>query len=282
MVPILAGVPWDATTLGRPGARLAPAAIREELRGRLHAFDAITGETVRWEDAGDAVVGTTHEEMLEGVNALLASRWKPGATPPIGFLGGDHAVAYAGVRAVQPFFPELTVISLDAHLDLRPLDAGPSNGNWALRMIEDLRRPLVTIGYGRFSNEERSFETARRTQARLLSARELRQHGVALAVRPLEDAIGAGRDVYLSVDIDVVDQAEAPGASAPSVDGIGVQELLELLDWVSRHFLVRAFDICEVNPTVDPTGRTARLAGYAALQLFSPRPPSPPATSVTA
>ncbi|MCI4348310.1 MAG: arginase family protein, partial [Thermoplasmata archaeon] len=150
MDPILLGVPWDGTTLGRKGARLAPAAIREELRQRLHPYDAATSHIVRWHDAGDATVGSMHDEMLEGVNNAISDQWKAGARPVLGLLGGDHAVAYAGVRAVRPYFPELMVLSLDSHLDLRPRDQGPSNGNWALRMIEDFQRPLVEFGRGRF------------------------------------------------------------------------------------------------------------------------------------
>ncbi|MCI4352273.1 MAG: arginase family protein [Thermoplasmata archaeon] len=274
MDPILLGVPWDGTTLGRKGARLAPGAIREELRQRLHPYDAASGHMVRWGDAGDATVGATHDEMLDGVSNAVAEQWKAGERPVIGLLGGDHAVAYAGIRAVRPFFPELMVLSLDSHLDLRPRDQGPSNGNWALRMIEDFRRPLVEIGRGRFSNDEGLFETARKSGVHVVPASELRRRGVSRAVEPVEAVTESGRDVYLSIDIDVVHQAAAPGATAPSVDGIAVDDLLDLLEWASRRFRVRAFDICEVNPPVDPTSVTARLAGYAALSLLSRYAPS--------
>lgn len=276
MDPILLGVPWDGTTLGRKGARLAPASIREELRQRLHSYDAATSHTVRWHDAGDATVGSTHDEMLEGVNNAVSDQWKAGARPVLGLLGGDHAVAYAGIRAVRPYFPELMVLSLDSHLDLRPRDQGPSNGNWALRMIEDFQRPLVEFGRGRFSNDEGLFETARKSGVHVVPASELRRRGVPRAVEPVEAATESGRDVYLSIDIDVVQQSAAPGATAPSVDGIAVDDLLDLVEWASRRFRIRAFDICEVNPPVDPTGVTARLAGYAALSLMSRVAPEDP------
>jgi arginase family enzyme len=269
MRPTLIGVPWDITTLGRKGARLAPEAIREELRRRLHPFDAVTGRAVEWEDAGDASVGVTHEEMLEGVRGVVSDRWKNGTGSVIGFLGGDHGVAYAGIRAVCSHFPELVVLNLDSHLDLRPPEQGPSNGDWARRMLEDLHRPLVEVGRGRFSNDEGSFETARKWGVLVVPAEELRRRGVPEAMKGVEAKVEAGRDVYLSLDIDVVQQAWAPGASAPSVDGVTVEEFLDIIDWASGRFRVRAFDICEVNPSVDPTGMTARLAGYAALRLLS-------------
>ncbi len=167
------------------------------------------------------------------------------------------------------FFPNLMVISLDSHLDLRPRDQGPSNGNWALRMIEDFQRPLVEFGRGRFSNDEELFETARKGGVHLVSASDLRRQGVSRAVEPVEATTRKDRDVCLSIDIDVVHQAAAPGATAPSVHGIPVEDLLDLLDWASRRFRVRAFDVCEVNPPVDPTGVTARLAGYVTLSLLS-------------
>jgi formimidoylglutamase len=269
MNPILVGVPWDATTLGRKGARLAPSAIREELRHRLHPYDAEARRLVRWEDFGDVSVEGTHEEMLEGVSAFVSDRWREHPGAPIGFLGGDHAVAYAGIRAVRSYFPQLSVLSLDSHLDLRPEGPGPSNGNWALRMIEDFHHPLVEVGRGRFSNDEGTFESAQRLGVCVVPAAIIRERGVAGSMGPAETAIEIGSDVYLSVDIDVVHQSAAPGVSAPSVDGISVGDLLEIVDWVSRRSRVRAFDICEVNPSVDPTGLTARLAGYVALALLS-------------
>jgi formiminoglutamase len=269
MNPILVGVPWDATTLGRKGAQLAPAAIREELRHRLHPYDAEARRSVQWEDAGDARVGGTYDEMLEGVTGIVSDRWRAGPQDLIGFLGGDHAVAYAGIRAVRSHFPDLTVLSLDSHLDLRPQGRAPSNGNWALRMIEDFHHPLVEVGRGRFSNDEGTLETAEKIGVCVVPAAKIREQGVAGSLGPAEKAIALGRDVYLSIDIDVVHQAAAPGVSAPSVDGISVEDLLEIIGWASRRFRVRAFDMCEVNPSVDPMGLTARLAGYVVLGLLS-------------
>lgn len=263
----LVGVPWDATTLGRKGARLAPGAIRAEL-GRLHPFDARLGRPVAWLAGKDLTLSEEHGDLLRSVARAYeqVARSDPGS--PLVLLGGDHAVAFAGATACRREFPGLRVVSIDAHLDLRGSTGGPSNGNWATRWLENGGGRLHVLGVGRFANDAPLFERAKEQKVDWVGAWTIRENGLARSLRaPLEELRGA--DVYLTLDIDAVRQSSAPGASSPSPDGLRVEDVEGILSEVSRHAHVRGFDICEVNPTTDPSGITPRLAAHLLLAFLS-------------
>jgi formimidoylglutamase len=267
-VPVrLVGVPWDATTLGRKGARLAPSAIRHEL-GRLHPFDARSGRPVAWLAGKDLTLSEDHGDLLRSVSRAAEQGAKLDPDAPLVLLGGDHAVAFAGASALHRRFPDLEVVSLDAHLDLRDLHGGPTNGNWATRWIEEAPGKLRVWGLGRFANGAALFELAKERRVEWVPSWAIRENGTGKAVGA-SLATMRGKDVYLTLDIDSLDQASAPGASSPAPDGISVAEATELLSLVQRNARVRGFDICEVNPTVDPAGITPRLAAHLLLAFLS-------------
>jgi formimidoylglutamase len=268
MVVRLVGVPWDATTLGRKGARLAPEAIRREL-ARLHAFDAEGGHPVSWLAGRDLTLSDDHAQMVRLVSQAADQEAALDPEAPLVLLGGDHAIAFAGARAVAARFPDLKVVSLDAHLDLRDEDAGPSNGNWATRWLKEPGASLSVLGLGRFSNDAELFERARARGVPWVGARTLREEGVAktlraVELRPLRDA-----DLYVTLDMDVVEQSSAPGVSSPAPDGLPPDLVRDLVENLCRLGHVRGFDISEVNPTVDPVGVTPRLAAHLLLTLLA-------------
>lgn len=264
----LLGVPWDATTLGRKGARLAPEAIRREL-ARMHPFDAEGGRPVAWLAGSDLTLSEEHADLLRVVGRAAERGAKSDPESPLVLLGGDHAIAYAGVGALHQRFPELEVVSLDAHLDLRSLEGPPTNGNWAERMIETFERPLWVAGVARFANDASLFETAKRRAVRWVSGSTIRQRGVAQAAHELGIENLRGKDLYLTLDIDVLDQAQAPGASAPTPDGLSVDQVGAWIDLLAATGRIRGFDVSEVNPTVDPAGITPRLAAHLLLTFLA-------------
>lgn len=263
----LVGVPWDATTLGRKGARLAPEAIRREL-AHLHPFDATTGRPVAWLAGKDLTLSEEHGDLLRSVARVADQEATRDPEAPLVLLGGDHAISFAGVSAVHRRYPELRVLSLDAHLDLRGVEGGPSNGNWALRCVQELSVPYAVAGVGRFSNDPELLERARALRVPWASARDLRGEGRERALAPLL-SFAKGHDLYLTLDIDVVDQGQAPGVSAPAADGLSVELVGDLLARFSALARVRGFDVAEVNPTVDPAGITPRAAAYLLLGFLA-------------
>ncbi|MDE1820156.1 MAG: arginase family protein [Euryarchaeota archaeon] len=264
----LVGVPWDATTLGRKGARLAPEALRREL-ARLHPFDAEGLRPISWLTGKDLALSEEHADLLRAVGRTAEQGAKLDPEAPLVLLGGDHAVAYAGVGALHRRYPDLEVVSLDAHLDLRGPEGGPSNGNWALRMMETFDCPYRVLGVGRFSNGPELFDRARERGVRWVSAETVRRLGPERSLKELGVPQLRGKDVYLTLDVDVIDQAAAPGASSPAPDGLSPLQVRELLHRICASTRVRGFDLCEVNPTVDPSGITARLAAHLLLAFLS-------------
>ena len=263
----LYGVPWDATTLGKKGARLAPEAIRREL-ARLHPYDAEGGRPVSWLAGKDLTLSGDHGDLLRAVGRLAEQEAKLDPEAPLVLLGGDHAIAYAGVGGLHKRFPDLEVVNLDAHLDLRPVEGGPTNGNWALRMMETFERPYRVIGVGRFANDPGLFDTARERGVRWVSAQAVRERGAPGALTEVGIEALRGKDIYLTLDIDVVEQGSAPGASSPAPDGLSVGQVRSLVEGIAEVGRVRGFDISEVNPVVDPSGITARLAAFLLLTFL--------------
>lgn len=268
----LVGVPWDATTLGRKGSRLAPDAIRREL-GRLHPYDAREGKPVSWLAGRDLTLSEEHSDLLRSVARAAEQEERIDPEAPLVLLGGDHAVAYAGAMACRRRFPHLQVVSVDAHLDLRGTDQGPSNGNWATRWLTETHAPYTVLGVGRFANDAELFERARKENVRWVGAWTIREQGVPAALKPELDRV-RGKDIYLSVDVDSVDQSSAPGASSPAVEGLSVVEAVAIVRALRGTARVRGFDLCEVNPTVDPAGITPRLAAHLLLSFLAEGDPS--------
>lgn len=264
----LIGVPWDATTLGRKGARLAPEAIRREL-GRLYPYDSEGGRPVSWLAGKDLALSEDHADLLRVVGRAAEQEAKLDPEAPLILLGGDHAITYAAVGGLHKRFPDLEVVGLDAHLDLSTLEQGPTHQNWALRMMETFERPYRVLGVGRFSNEPAVFETARERHVPWVGAEFLREKGPHAGLTEVGAQGLRGKDLYLTLDIDVVHQASAPGAANPAPDGISVEQVRHLIEGLAGLGRVRGFDITEVNPTADPTGTTARVAAYLLLTFLA-------------
>src|SRR5579875_407704 len=106
----LIGVPWDATTLGRKGARLAPEAIRREL-ARLHPFDAESSRPISWLTGRDLTLSEEHADMVRAVARTIEADEARDPTVPAVLLGGEHAITFAGASAIHRAYPDLTVVS---------------------------------------------------------------------------------------------------------------------------------------------------------------------------
>ena len=96
----LLGVPWEATTLGRKGARLGPEAIRRELT-RLHGYAAEGSRAVAWLAGKDLTLSAEHADLLRSVGRAAEQGWRSAPEDPLVMLGGDHAISFAGVAALH-------------------------------------------------------------------------------------------------------------------------------------------------------------------------------------
>lgn len=235
---------------GRVGARQGPAAFREAI-ARYGAADA-TG--VRWPsvcDVGDVQPGSSLRETHERVTAAVSAVLERGLLP-IG-IGGGHDLTYAFVRAVAQREPLDAGVYFDAHLDVR---AEEGSGMPFRRLVEDCGvKALFVHGLDPFANTAEHM-------------RWFAEHGgVAEGFGP-GDAWPAG-NLFASFDLDVLDQAFAPGVSAGNPCGWAPSLAERWVRSAGACERVRCFDIMELNPSYDQGGRTARLAVRLLLAFLS-------------
>lgn len=280
---VVLGVPWDGGAGMRGGARHGPRAIREaSLRFPLWAdrrpagyWDIETGQHrlvgVRVVDCGDvAVVRASQEYTVEAITtAARAARRTLGAAQAGGVLltlGGDHSITFPIVRAFDDC-PGLGIVQLDAHLDFADAIQGVRlNSSTPLRRISELPfvGPMAAIGLRGLRTDPAAFAAARSRSNTLVTRADLRRDGpdaVVASLPPMEH-------IYLTLDIDVLDPALAPGASAPELDGLHYDELRALLRAVARHGRIVGIDVVEVSPPLDPAGITALAAAQAAIEVL--------------
>jgi len=284
MAPAVAllGVPWDGGVGWRPGAAQAPSRLREISSSSPCVSEdgfAVDPERFAVLDLGD--VGPdgppTDEASRETYFARVQDRAAEALerAPFALSIGGDHSVSIPLLRAFAGHADApMGVVLLDAHPDLFDEYDGSR-----LSHACPLRRALET---GRLSPEHllilgtRSYnpvelELMQRLGIRFVPARELHRMGVDAAVALAKQRLaGIGR-VYLTIDIDVADPACAPGTGAPVAGGPSSRELLDLVRGLMESLPVRAADLVEVSPPLDPTGATLFLALQIVFEMLAVR-----------
>ena len=271
----LLGLPFDGAIPSRPGARFGPEAIRQGLL-KLAADDgrrALT--TLEIGDYGDAVciqgnVAATHERCYEAARAIAVT-----AQLPI-FLGGDHSLTFPCFRAVAERKHPLGLIIFDAHHDVRTYTAEQISSGTPFRRCLELGKEylrganLVQIGLRPFANSRTYADYCRAQGITCLSVHDVDAQGIVESAKLAASIAGAGTaGVYLSIDIDVVDAAFAPGASATAPGGLTAREILTAVATVAEHASLVAADIMEVSPPLDEGGRSSDLAALILATLLA-------------
>jgi agmatinase len=271
----IVGAPTDDLVSDRPGARFAPRAIRAascppgpHLEAKVDAFEAL-----RVVDYGDApVVPADPLASHAAIEGTVGEALDAGAIPIV--LGGDHGVAEPDVRACAARHGPLGLIHFDAHTDTGRAVFGTelSHGTPMRRLVEqghvDPRR-YVQLGLRGYWPGEGEFAWQRERGILSLFMHDLRAAGIERSVERTIEAVGAG-PAYLSVDIDVLDPAFAPGTGTPEPGGLSSAELLwACRELASRVELVGA-ELVEVIPTaVGSTDVTALAADRVVREILT-------------
>jgi agmatinase len=268
------GAPFDSAATFRPGARFGPAAIREAsllLRPYNERLAIAPFAAVQMADAGDAPASPIGvEEGHAAIEAAARDLAESGAF--VLGLGGDHSVALPLLRAAAAAHGPLSLLQLDAHTDTWDSYFGAryTHGTIFRRAVEEGivdARASLQIGlrgslYGSSDldeNRELGFAT--------LLAREFDDVGVAGALELAAERLRS--PVYVSVDIDVLDPAFAPGTGTPEAGGLTSRELLALLAGLGALDLeIAGADVVEVSPPYDTGGITAVAGANAAYELL--------------
>ncbi|AZR73814.1 agmatinase [Anoxybacter fermentans] len=251
---IIVGAPMDFTVSYRPGSRFGPEGIRNISYGlEEFSFELEKSlEEVKFYDAGDLELpyGNVEKslELIEKAAEIIVSAGKK----PI-FLGGEHLITWPVIKAVYRYYPDLVIIHFDAHADLREEFYG-----------EPLSHATVMGCVARYIGGKNLYQLGIRSGApeELAWARKnthLYRAKVIEAIPEVIKSVG-NRPVYVSIDIDVLDPAFAPGTGTPEPGGISSRELFNTL-YMMKDLNLVGLDIVEVAPDYDPGKTTVFVAG---------------------
>jgi len=267
----IVGMPFDQGTSYRPGQRYGPRDIREASLayafGPQNGFYYIdTGETLlkgkRWADLGDVdVIYTDIPTTSQNLTTVVRGILNRGAFPVV--LGGDHSLTFPAVRAFDT--RPLTVIDFDAHLDSYG-DGNPNyldHGAWLQQVGKLPGIKFVQVGMRGIVNDARGVAHAKALGSTIITAERIHREGV----RAIIDALPALGNIYISIDIDVLDPSLAPGNGASEVGGLTFQQLDEFLTQLPKKGRIVGLDVSEVNPFFDPAGVTALTAARLVIDV---------------
>ena len=278
----LVGVPFDGGTSYRPGARFGPAAVRQGsrlLRPYNPAQDAMPFALVQVVDAGDiACTPYSTEEAVATIEAGAGELLSGGGR--LVAVGGDHTIALPLLRATAHRHGPLALVHFDAHLDTWDTYFGQrfTHGTPFRRAFEEgllLRERSVHVGLRGPLYADTDLSDDGGMGFAQIATDDVAARGTAPVVQRVLTRVGDA-PVYVSVDIDVLDPAHAPGTGTPEAGGLTSRELLALLRGLAPATVVGA-DVVEVAPAYDHAEITAIAAAhvlYELVTLMARHPPS--------
>ncbi|RJS45748.1 agmatinase [Nocardioides cavernaquae] len=268
------GVPFDSGVSYRPGARFAPAQIREAsrlLRPYHPGLDVSPFAAVQVADAGDIACNPYNipealDAVQEGASTLLDAGSK------IVTIGGDHTIALPLLREMKRRHGPVALLHFDAHLDTWDTYFGAdyTHGTPFRRAFEEDLLDTEALAHagirGPLYSKDDLTDDARMGFG-ITTAMDIMNEGVPAVVQALRERIG-DRPLYISIDIDCLDPAHAPGTGTPEAGGMTSRELLAILRGLAGTNIVGA-DVVEVAPAYDHADITAIAASHVAYELVS-------------
>ncbi|GGE05712.1 agmatinase [Marinithermofilum abyssi] len=261
---VIYGMPMDWTASFRPGSRFGPGRIRE-VSLVLEEFSPYLRRDlseIRYYDAGDIPLPFGNpEKSLDQIGRFVA-KVMASKKMPFG-LGGEHLVTWPVVREINQYHRKLAVIHIDAHADLRTDYEGEILSHATpLRKIAQLLGPENVYQFGIRSGTKEEFSYAEQERIHFYPFEVL---------KPLKEVLPQLKDrpVYVTIDIDVLDPAFAPGTGTPEPGGITSNELFEAIHAIARSGVhVVGADLVEVAPAYDPTEQTPVVAAKAVREML--------------
>jgi guanidinopropionase len=269
----LCGVPLDIGVNYRAGARQGPSAVREASRliRRVHPTSGIAPYDIcNVADVGDAPVNPLDlPGSIDSIEAFFAEIHAAGAIPIS--IGGDHTVPLPILRAIAKKQP-VGVVQIDSHADILDSMAGTriNHATTFRRGVEEgLIDPRRTIQIGlrgsRFSGED-DIKWGADQGFTCITFDRFEEMGRAAVIGEMLRVVGSG-PTYMTIDIDGLDPAHAPGTGVPEIGGLTPRDCQMIVRALQGRHLVGG-DICEVAPCFDPTGITAVTAANLMWELL--------------
>jgi agmatinase len=248
---VVFGVPFDVTSTYRTGARFGPNAIRQaSLNIETYSFrTGVDVEDLALHDLGDLHASTSPKrtvDMLKLVVADLLAAKKM----PIG-LGGEHTITLGIMKGLGVKAEKTALVSFDAHLDLRKEFMGLTLSHTTfMRLINEEVKPakIVEVGTRAVCKEELAY--AEQSGIDFFTSQQIRREGVAQIIQMLKEELEPYANVYLTIDMDVLDPAFAPAVQNPEPEGIETHALVDVVCALCDKRVV-GFDVLEVAPSYD-------------------------------
>lgn len=262
---VIYGMPMDFTVSFRPGSRFGPARIREVSLG-LEEYSPYLDRDLsdmKFFDAGDIPLPFGNAQRSIDMIEEFVDKLLGDGKFPLG-LGGEHLVSWPIIKALHKKYKEdLVIIHIDAHADLREHYEGePLSHSTPIRKACELLGPENVYSFGIRSGMREEFEYARN------SGMYMAKFDVA---QPLKEVLPnlVGKNVYVTIDIDVLDPSAAPGTGTAEAGGITSKELLQAIHLIAdTDFNVVGADIVEVAPAYDPSEQTQIAASKFVREIL--------------
>lgn len=262
---VILGVPFDITSTYRTGARFAPLAIRDaSINIETYSFRSdIDIENIRMHDTGDLNITSDTQETLRRLEQVTKELIDAKKIPVL--IGGEHTITLGSARAVGKNY---VVLDFDAHLDLRNeyMKLKTSHTTF-MRRINEQTRPskIIEIGTRAVCREELTY--AKKAGINFITTQQIRKQGVEKTLETILSMLCNTKEIYLTVDMDVLDPAFAPAVQNPEPDGLCASMFYDLLEGVCDDRIV-AFDVVEVTPPYD-NGVTSVQAAKTIFEIIS-------------
>ena len=261
---VIYGMPMDWTVSYRPGSRFGPQRIREVSIGLEEYSPYLDRELddVNYFDAGDIPLPFGNAaKSLELIGDYIRQLLQDGKIP-VG-MGGEHLVSWPVMKAVADKYDNLAIIHMDAHTDLRvEYEGEPLSHSTPIRKIAEYIGPKNVYSFGIRSGMKEEFDWAK-------------ENGMQIAkfevLEPLKEVLPTleGRPVYVTIDIDVLDPAHAPGTGTVDCGGITSRELLASIHAIANSGVnVVGFDLVELAPIYDQSEQTANTASKLMREML--------------
>ena len=267
----LIGVPTDLGVTNRPGARFGPRALRtiERIGPYNHVLDVVPGEHHRIADIGDVGFRSRYmlDMVMEDIEAYFAKVVDAGVRTLA--AGGDHSITYPILRAVGRDRP-VALVHIDAHCDtMGEMDCTKFHhgGPFRYAVLDGVLDPDLCVQIGIRGPSEYLWEFSYDSGMTVIHAEDVDRIGVDAVIAKAREVVGDA-PVYVSLDVDGIDPAFAPGTGTPEVGGLTPREVQAILRGC-KGLNVIGGDVVEVAPEYDPGSVTAQVGAQMLLEILS-------------
>ncbi len=255
-------IPFGGGGLGHgDGARDAPDSIEKNLKdiysgesGKVPAFEF---ESVK---VNNSNLEESHKNIFDKISKLSSKST---------ILGGDHSISNPCFKAFAKNNKGAGIVIFDAHPDLMDSVGMNSQEDWLRALIEDgivEKDKVIIIGVRNFHSQEKEYIDSKKLQIHYM--RNIFEHKIENVCDAVMEKIRTWPSVYLSIDIDVVDPAFAPGTGYREPGGLSSREIIYFIQRLNRLQNIKMIDIVEVNPSLDVSNMTSKLAARLMTELI--------------